>query len=644
MTRDITQHKLAEDLLHAREEEYRALAEHTSDAIVRYDENGRHKYVNPSFERLTGKPAAQLIGKTARAADLGNVDVGTRSQQAIERVVREQAPVEIEVSWKDAAGNVCHFQNRFTPEFGRDGTVTSVLSVARDITTLKRTEEELRKLSRAVEQSPVSIVITDLDGKIEYVNPKLCQVTGYTQAEVLGRTPRILKSGEMSQAEYRQLWQTIKSGKEWRGEFHNRKKNGELFWELASLSPIFDGSGTITHFLAVKEDITEHKRLEHEFRQAQKMEAFGQLAGGVAHDFNNLLTVIQGNATLLETGTLSEDEQGEALRQISQASERASSLTRQLLMFSRRQAVRLESLDLNDVVLNMTKMLQRLIGEHITLVSEYAPGGAPVQADVGMMEQVLMNLAVNSRDAMPNGGRLSIQTKLLSLGEDATRTNPRARPGRFVRLSVADTGEGIAPEHLAQIFEPFFTTKDIGKGTGLGLATVFGILEQHRGWIEVESRLSEGTTFRYYLPHLDDIRERRPERRPLQGQRGGSETVLLVEDEPSLRRLARRLLERQGYRVHEAESAIAALSVWSEHRDEIALLLTDMVMPDGMSGWELSKCLQAEKPSLKVIYSSGYTDEMLGDASCLRGAFNFLEKPYKPGQILAKVRDVLDQV
>jgi signal transduction histidine kinase len=394
----------------------------------------------------------------------------------------------------------------------------------------------------------------------------------------------------------------------------------------------------------------EHKRSEQalraseeQFRQAQKMEAFGQLAGGVAHDFNNILTVIQGNAAILQARLPQEDERALASSvEIVKAVERAANLTRQLLTFSRRQPIQAKDLDLNEVVANMTKMLQRLIGEHIALEAHYAPGGAPIHADSGMMEQVLMNLAINSRDAMPKGGRLILRTQTVLVSNEDALTQVKARAGEFVCLSVSDTGSGIAAEHLPHIFEPFFTTKEVGKGTGLGLATVFGIVEQHQGWIQTESQLNSGTTFRIFLP------------RPAKGMaavtkadtsfivRGGTETILIVEDDLAVRNLMRTLLQQQGYRVFEAASGVAALKIWKEHQAEIHLLLADVVLPEGISGRDLADRMKSEKPALKIVFCSGHTDDALGKDSTLRNDPNFMEKPLRAHKFLQKVRERLN--
>ena len=391
-------------------------------------------------------------------------------------------------------------------------------------------------------------------------------------------------------------------------------------------------------------DLTERRQLEEQLRQSQKMEAFGQLAGGVAHDFNNLLTVILGHVALLQLQEAIPPDQAAGLAEIAKAAERAANLTRQLLTFSRRQLFQPKPIDLNEVVANTTKMLQRLIGEHVSLETHFAPGGAPITADRNMIEQILINLAVNSRDAMPKGGRLIIQTAAITISETDAAANPQARPGAFVRLSVTDTGCGIAPKEMEHIFEPFFTTKEVGKGTGLGLATVFGIVTQHHGWIEVKSRVNEGAAFHIHLPRLAESEKSQTEFFRAPEVRGGNETILLVEDEVPVRSLARTLLERNGYHVLEADSGLSALEIWQQQRDTIDLLFTDMVMPEGLSGRELAARLLAEKPGLKVIYTSGYTDDMLGESSPLRNNPNFLEKPFDPYKLLKRVRDCLDGV
>jgi len=646
-----------------------------------------------------------------------------------------------------------------------------IVVVVRDITERKEAEDELRKLSTAVQQSPASVVITNAAGNIEYVNPKFCQLTGYSASEVLGKNPRILKSGEMSPADYREMWKTITSGRTWHGEFHNRKKNGELYWELAAISPIVDDSGKATHYLAVKEDITGRKRAENElvwktafleaqlnsspdailvvdnqgkrilenqrlidlfrvpreitqsnddagllqhvtrqmknpeqfldrvrhlyahpdeigrdeielsngtildrysspvrgkdgkhygriwafrditerrkleaqFLQAQKMEGVGQLAGGVAHDFNNILGVIEMQAGLLRNSNGLSATDMEFADEISSAVHRAAALVRQLLLFSRREVFQPRDLDLSESVASTAKMLRRILGDTIQMDLRLAPQPMFAHADPGMMDQVLMNLTVNARDAMPNGGRLVIETSGVELSEAAASKFPHARPGAFVCLSVTDNGCGIPNAILPRIFEPFFTTKEAGKGTGLGLATVFGIMEQHRGWVEVQSEAGSGTTFRIYLPRLHISAAAGAVQPGLKDMQGGEETILLVEDDPCLRRSTRMTLSQLGYRILEAPTGVKALDVWKENRNDISLLLTDVVMPGEMTGKALAQTILGENPRLKVVYISGYSVEVSGGDFPLREDVNFLPKPFYPAKLAKIIRHNLDR-
>jgi signal transduction histidine kinase len=393
--------------------------------------------------------------------------------------------------------------------------------------------------------------------------------------------------------------------------------------------------------LSLFRDVTTQRQLEEQLRQSQKMEAIGQLAGGVAHDFNNILTVIQGHASLLAAANLGESA-GKSSEQIVQAAERAAGLTRQLLTFSRRQLIQPKRLDVNGIVGNMTNMLGRLLGEDVALQLNYCQSPPMVEADVGMLEQVLLNLAVNARDAMPRGGQLAIRVAVVDVGESYSRGGSEVRTGRFVCLSVSDTGTGISPENLRRIFEPFFTTKEIGKGTGLGLATAYGIIKQHKGWIEVDSQVSKGTTFRIYLPYVESgsVMPETPATRIT--VRGGNETILLVEDEAPVCELVSRVLNKYGYKVLSANDANEAIEVWRNNKSEIALLLTDLVMPNHLNGRELAEKLWAEQPELKVIFTSGYSADIVGKDFKLEPELNFLQKPYQPQVLATTVRRCLD--
>ncbi|GAB4442301.1 MAG: hypothetical protein Fur0044_38720 [Anaerolineae bacterium] len=513
----------------------------------------------------------------------------------------------------------------------------------------QRAEEELRKLSKAVAQSANMIVITDIQGRIEYANPRFTETTGYTLDEAMGQTTQILKSGHPPPEVYQQLWKTITAGKEWRGEFYNKKKNGELYWESASISPIKNADGVITHFLAVKEDITERKRaeetrakLEDQLRHAQKMESIGRLAGGVAHDFNNMLTVIQGYCALMQDQIPAGDPLLADLNQIRRASERASTLTRQLLAFSRQQVLAPTVLDLNELVANLQKMLGRLIGEDITLSTVLQPGLWSIIADPGQMEQVIMNLVVNARDAMPTGGQIILETDNVYVDASYAQTHLEVPIGPCVLLVITDTGHGMDKPTLARIFEPFFTTKEQGKGTGLGLATVYGIVKQSGGHITVYSEPGQGTTFKIYLPATESPATPLTPPPTQPSTRTGTETILLVEDDEMVRHLVQRELQAEGYTVIEANAGDKALALVKQHEGEIDLLLTDVVMPQ-MSGRELAQQLKEFYPQLKVLFISGYTSDSVVRRGLLTAEIEFLPKPFSLGKLASKIREVLER-
>jgi two-component system cell cycle sensor histidine kinase/response regulator CckA len=506
-----------------------------------------------------------------------------------------------------------------------------------DATDRRRSEARLRQLSQAVEQSPAVVMITDERGRIEYANPRFTEVTGYTLEETIGQNPRLLKSGETSAEEYRVLWDTIANGGIWRGEFRNRRKDGSLFWEDASISGIRSAAGRITHYVAVKEDITERKRSQQSLEEAQaqlaraqKMDAVGRLAGGVAHDFNNLLGVIRGHADLLAL-ELPDGHPGRTrLDQIQKSTDRAAGLARQLLAFGRKQTLRLALLRLEAVVVEAEKMLRRVIGEDVELGVDLEPGLPPVLADSLQIEQVLLNLAVNARDAMPGGGRLSFKV--------ASEITQGAR--RRVVLSVADTGCGMDEETLGHIFEPFFTTKEVGKGMGLGLASVYGIVSQLGGEIQVSSTPGEGTTFRIFLPAVEGVSDVAPAPPKSRAGKGGGEVVLVVEDEDGLRGLIVELLESLGYRVLQAARGAEALEIARRHPGRIDLLLTDVVMP-GQNGRELARQLRGLRPEIRVVMMSGYATDALAGENGMPAATRLLNKPFSQEDLASTLREAL---
>ncbi|MGH7993054.1 MAG: PAS domain S-box protein, partial [Limisphaerales bacterium] len=640
--RDITERKRAEETYMAQQKLFDNLIAAVPDLVYFKDGESRFIRVNEAFAKRAGLTDVRAaVGKTD--FDVFEEQHAREAYEDEQRIVTTGEPIidkEEREGWPD--GRITWAVSTKMPLLDSSGKIVGTMGISRDITERKRAEESHLRLATAVEQAAEAVVITGTDGKILYVNPAFEAVTGYSRQEILGRNPRFLKSGKHDRVFYQKMWAVLANGEVWSGRLINKKKDGTLFEEEATISPVRDANGRIANFVAVKRDVTREIALENQFRQSQKMEAFGQLAGGVAHDFNNLLTVIQGNASLLLNPQLKAEDRPGCSRQIVQAAERAAGLTRQLLMFSRKQALQVVALDLNEVVGNMTKMLQRILGEDIVLCAEYDPKLTAISADVGMIEQVLLNLAVNSRDAMPKGGQLLISTSLENPDAGSLQLPADAAPGRYVCLKVTDTGCGIRPEVLPHIFEPFFTTKEVGKGTGLGLATVYGIVQQHHGWVAVTSEPGRGTTFYVYLPAAKDT--------PVKSEADtapklprGSETILIAEDEPAVRSLVGNFLRRCGYTVLMAESGVAALEVWREQRDKIQLLLTDMVMPDGMTGYDLAKQLQAERPQLRVIYTSGYSADVVAKDPALIRDGNFLQKPYHPYQLARIVRDSLDE-
>lgn len=431
----------------------------------------------------------------------------------------------------------------------------------------------------------------------------------------------------------------------WPEEFRIVRPDGSVRWISDRAVAVKNPEGEVLRFVGAARDVTERRSLEEKYRQAQKMEAFGQMAAGVAHDFNNLLTVIEGNASFMQLSSLSPEEVQACSRAILEASETAATLTGQLLLFSRKKVMQRQKTDLNEVVERSIRMFGRILGADLEVHTSLALDLPPVYVDPAMIEQALLNLAVNARDAMPEGGRLSITTAHLERCQSVRPySQEEGEDPLALCLCVGDTGSGIPEELLAHIFEPFFTTKDPGRGTGLGLATVCGIVEQHRGKLQVTSRVGEGTTFHLLLPACDGSPLPLPST-PVQAVDlpPGAETILVAEDEEPLRVLLKRVLERLGYQVYLAESGRAALEIWAKHREEIALLLTDMVMPDGLTGLALARQLSQEKPSLKVVLTSGYSVDLLSQKTPIDPHYVFLQKPYNPKTLARHLRQALDQ-
>ncbi len=640
---DITELKRTETALRKSEELFsKVFRAAPYPMLVAESDTGMILEANARFCGLSGRPVAQLIGCTTAEFPLW-ADQAERA--AIYAEIRENGRVSgREVRVRDGAGamRVGRFSGELIELWGRQ----CIISAFEDLTQLKKAEGALRKsaekFSKAFRATPDSISITTMgDGRFLELNDGFSHMLGWTREEAIGRTA--VELGIWTDPPVRErIIAKLRAGMPVVNEsVVHRAKSGQLRQCLFSAEQIeVGGEGCL---LAVVRDITERQRLEEQLRHAQKMESIGQLAGGVAHDFNNILTVVQAHTSiLLQDGSISPSAR-ESLDQIRQSAAFATDLTRQLLLLSRRQVVQPGRLSLTETVARVKHLLDRVIGEQIVLEVSQASDLPAVLADAGMVEQVLLNLVVNARDAMPRGGRIMIGTHAVVTNVDYVRRVPQAREGRFAGFYVQDTGEGIAPEHLPRIFDPFFTTKKEGKGTGLGLATVYGIVQQHGGWIEVESTLGRGTRFAVWFPAAD----RQASTAPVAGPPAaagvqGHETILVVEDKEDVRAVLRAVLERFGYHVVLANDGADALAKWAGQRDGISLLFTDVMMPGGLTGKDLAEQLRAERPGLKVIFCSGY-DANIIDVDALRPAdTRFLTKPFDITRLAGMVRELLD--
>jgi PAS domain S-box-containing protein len=545
--------------------------------------------------------------------------------------------MDVPIQQKNAIiGVLCH-EHTGTPRRWTDDEkafaigVANLISLALERCDRFRAESALTLKSEALNAAADAMIITDRNGAIVWANPAFTKLSGYSEEEAIGRNPRdLVNAGVHDEAFFRQMWTTLLAGEVWRGEITNRRKDGSIYVEQQTITPIRnDAGGSVSHFVAIKRDLTEQRLLENQFLQAQKMEVVGRLAGGIAHDFNNMLTVIGGTAELVLLELPHDHPMRIDVARIEDASKRASSLTRQLLTFSRKQIAVCKPLVIAALLTEFRGLLQRLIGEDIELEIAAETGNTQIFADPSQIEQVILNLAVNARDAMPRGGKLRIHAGVV--GEDASASRPQ------IALTVADTGTGIPADVLPRIFEPFFTTKEAGKGTGLGLATVCSVVEQLGGTIEVASAGGEGTTFTILLPASGGMAAEVDRESSAQLVRGAGR-ILLVEDDDSVRQLAERVLERGGYSVMTAMTSEEALEVLRRIDTAIDLLVTDVVLP-GNGGRQLAVAAAELRPGLPVLYTSGYTDDTVLAHGVARHEMAFLAKPYTPVDLLAKVRE-----
>jgi two-component system cell cycle sensor histidine kinase/response regulator CckA len=640
---DVSARKNAEVALRESEARYRRIIESNVVGIFFWNLDGAITDANDRFLEMVGYTREDLTAGRVNWSAMTAPEYAEADRLGVAQIAATGvcAPYEKEYIRKDGA-RLPVLLGAATLEGHRDRGVCFVV----DVMNRHRMEQELireRNLLRTlIDHIPDYIYVKDTASRFLVNNRANVMLMGVESSdETIGKTAFDFFPPEIAQKYHDDDRVLIRSGNPIIDQEEPIVgKDGEKRHLHTTKVPLRDPNGKITGLVGISRDITDRIALEAQFRQSQKMECVGQLAGGVAHDFNNILTIVQGHAALLLNEALTPPMR-EAAQEIINGADRAASLTRQLLAFSRRHVIQPKNLDLNEILSQMAKILERVLGEDIALDVRYTSNLPPVFADAGMFEQMLLNLAVNAREAMPKGGRLDISLKAVVFNQNTASSHADARPGTFVALTVTDSGCGIAKENLDHIFEPFFTTKDVGSGSGLGLATVYGIVKQHSGWISVESEVGRGTTFEIYLPVCDRPAPTAPA--PATRARGGSECILLVEDEESLRELVRCVLESYGYNVIDAANGRCAFDVWKEHGKRVDLLLTDIVMPDGVTGRDLADTLKQEKPNLRVLFSSGYSSDIIGKDFVLADGVNFLQKPYNPQTLAETVRECLDR-
>ncbi|NOY80274.1 MAG: PAS domain S-box protein [Kiritimatiellaeota bacterium] len=637
---DVTERQKAREALAEANRMLRLILDTIPARVFWKDRNSVYLGCNRSFAQDIGlNDPREVPGKTdAQIVTTEDADSYLRDDQW---VMEHRAPkLRYVERYTDPGGRIRILRTSKVPLVDADGQVIGVLGTYEDITREKELEIGHRRLTAGIHQAAEAVVIANAAGDIEYVNPAFEKITGYPRAEVVGRNPRILKSDRHSPEFYKALWETITAGKVWRGRFVNRRKDGSLYSEDAAISPVTDDAGAIVNFVKIARDVTHELELETQLEQARRLEAIGRLAGGIAHDFNNILQAQIGFLEFIADEAPANGRLQEDLEEARKCAGKAADLTRQLLAFSRRQVLKPEHLDLNEVLSDSLSMLRRLIPENIGIEFIPAKRLGTVYADRVQIAQVVMNLCANARDAMPDGGSMTIETENVRIDPEYCRSHSWAKPGRYVLFSVTDTGTGMSSETLEHVFEPFYTTKEVGKGTGLGLATVYGIVRQHEGMINVYSESGKGTLFKVYLPES----ERRAVEvgRELPGPTvGGKETILVVEDDDGVRRTAERILERAGYTVYTARDGAEALGLFADHSQDIALALLDVVMP-GLGGREVYERFRAINPRLRVLFSSGYSENAIHTRFILDRGLQLLRKPYDRKTLLRYVREVLD--
>jgi PAS domain S-box-containing protein len=642
---DITERKRAEEALRESDKRFQALLDNSPNLIFIKDMEGRYLLVNKEFESALGVGQDQIRGKKDEEVFPREQGLAFRTNDL--RVLNAGVPMEFEEIALQEDSLHTSIVHKF-PLFDGNGKIYATGGIATDITKRKQAEEELRhrerEYRRLIENTPEVVWKADEQGRVFFISEKIEKVFGYTRAEIYSEGER-LWFGRMHPDDRERVREAytklFRENRLFDVEYRIQHGDGHWMW-WHDRAALIAGRPEERHAEGLLSDITERKQMEQQLRQKHKMEAIGHLAGGLAHDFNNLLTVIKGNNDILSDTTARSAAQQRSVEQIRKAADRAASLTRQLLAFTRMQVLQPTVLDLNAIVAELNKMLPRLISENIEFLFVPDLKLGRVKADRGQLEQVIMNLAVNARDAMPHGGKLVVETKNFVMDEAYARKHPPAKPGQYVLLTVSDTGHGMDAETQSHIFEPFFTTKEQGKGTGLGLATVYGIVKQSSGFIWVYSEPGRGTTFEVYLPRVDESFElTQPGKHAVTATRG-TETLLLAEDEEAVRELVAGFLRQNGYTVLEAKNGVEALLLAEQQDSTIHLLLTDLMMPK-MGGWELAERLLAQRPELKVLYVSGYSEYAANQRATKDWRGAFVQKPFSMHMLGQKVREVLEK-
>lgn len=612
-----------------------------TDGVLVTDVNRVIQTANDGVLNTFGYSPQELVGKSAEIL-YAKRDIFSVGEKLFTADADKNENLHI-AQYKHRSGRLFSGETFGTKLFNRKNEWIGNLGIIRDISERERDQKERLGLKTAIEQANDVIVITDYLGNITYVNPAFEKVTGYAKSEVVGRNPRFLKSGQHEEKFYEDFWKTITSGKIYTGRMANKRKDGTYYTEEVTVSPIVDNLGKIVNYIAIKRDITEQLLLESQLQQAQKMESVGRLTGGVAHDFNNILGVILGYTGMALRNCDPEDKLYSDLNMIYDAANRSAEIVRQLLMFSRQQTVVPQIIDLNGAVEGMLRMLRRLIGEDIELSWNPYPGVLPIKIDPSQVDQILANLCVNARDAIRGNGKLIITTDKRVFDRSTQKRPFPITPGdEYAQLLVSDNGGGIDTAEVDKIFEPFFTTKEVGQGTGLGLSTVYGIVQQNEGDISVSSRKGEGSCFTISLPLSDVPLSPSKDGGLAQVNEGQNETVLLVEDDLTLLEMTRRMLKKTGYNVLPANGGGEALRLARKNDVKIDLMLTDVVMPE-MNGKELSDQMKGINPEIKILFMSGYTSNVLGYNGVLDEGFHFVSKPFSRKALSDKIREMLDE-